>query len=114
MKRLSLAFFLGVSAFAAHAGCVTSTPNCTAPPLVAAPKNADSQLQAACIKVLKPTLKRGERIRDYGIAPGAVDKNINFRVSANGDALRVVSCQVQPNGSLELVDKGVIAKTATK
>jgi len=113
MKQLSLALILGMSAFMAHAGCVTSTPNCTAAATPVAPKNADSQLQAACVRAIKPTLQRGERIRDIGQSMGKVDKNINFSVSANGGAVRVVSCQVQTDGSLSLVNKGGMVKSPT-
>jgi len=112
MKHLSLALLLGMSAFMAQAAeKAASAPaaKASAPVNVAPPLN--SQLQAACVNKVKPTLKGAERIRDMGANLGKVDQNITFAISANGGKTRVVSCEVQGNGTLKLVDKGTIEKS---
>ena len=111
MKHLSLALLLGMSAFMAQAAeKAASAPEAKAVPVNVAPP-LNSQLQAACVNKVKPTLKGAERIRDMGANLGKVDQNITFAISANGGKTRVVSCEVQGNGTLKLVDKGTIEKS---
>lgn len=111
MKTLLLLAVIAVSG-AAHAGCVTSTPNCVAKPAPAAASaptitRANAGLQAACTDKLKPMLTGAERIRDMNLAPGQVEANVTFRVSANGDKKsKTFVCSVQRDGSLKIVSKG--------
>lgn len=88
-------------AYVAPSGAQTAAKAATADAVPA----ANSSLQAACVDKVKVTLVGAERIRDIGISKGGVDDNINFNISANGGASRVVTCQVQKDGSLKLVPK---------
>lgn len=109
MKKCTLALMLFAAAFTAQATEKVIPASSAAAPVNMAP-TLNSQLQAACVAKIKPTLKGAERIRDIGTSIGKVDQNINFSISANGGKIRIMSCEVQKNGTLKLVAKGEIFK----